>query len=532
MRFQSTLRVLAIGLALVMGLVGCGADDGDDQQGAGTAPSDKTELAVATDGEPGTFDWQQSTSGATQTAAINVFETLYAVNAQYEPVPMLASAMPEVSDDGLTFTVPLRDDVVFHDETEMDADDVVASLDRWGEVSSIGQAMYEHVEGVTASGDHEIEIVLSEPYDVTRTLAVPVAAAAIMPDAISQEYGIEMIEGVDDLIGTGPFQLTEWSKGDRYVLERFDAYAALPGESDGLAGNKTPSFDTVTVSFVPDANTRLTSTGSGQYDVALAVPGDLHAQIESSGLETQLVQPFYSQYLLLNTSEPPFDDAQVREAAALAIDPEAVAQASFGNPDLYELSGSLYPAGLGALSGTAAVEDAMTSDVDAAASLLDDSAYDGQPVTFMTVRDEPAFYNATVRASEQLEQAGFNVEIDVMDYATMSSRYTETQTWDLFSTAFGIGYILPSSHLLLSGYFPFEGWYANGDEAAELVDEWHSRATEEERAQVMDEIQAQFFADLPAIRLADYAGINAVSTDIDVSGMSFYWPTWWDARTT
>jgi peptide/nickel transport system substrate-binding protein len=104
------------------------------------------------------------------------------------------------------------------------------------------------------------------------------------------------------------------------------------------------------------------------------------------------------------------------------------------------------------------------------------------------------------------------------------------ETWDLFSTAFGVGYIVPSSHLLLSGYFPFEGWYGKDDAMAAIVQRWQSAGSEQQRTALLGEIQAQFYRDQPAIKVTDYSGLSAAAPSVDLSGMSFYQPTWWNVR--
>lgn len=521
-------RAVSLSLVAALGLSACSG--GTDYGGGGGSGSSGKTLRVAADVEPGVLDWQQGTAGSTQLAGIQVFETLYAVDGKYSPVPMLASAAPKVSDDGLTYTIPLRDDVKFQNGSTMKADDVVASLDRWGKVSGIGQAMYASVEDVSAPADDEVKVELKQRYDVTRTLAVPIAAAVVMPKSIVDEYGSKVIGDVKDLVGTGPYRFTEWSKGKKYVLEKFADYSAVTGDAGGLAGKKEATYETIEVSFVTDPNTRLTSTSSGQYDMAMAVPADLYKKVESQGLEAQVTQPFYSQYLLLNTSKAPFDDVDVRRAAALALDPKTVAESAYGDPSLYEMSGSLYPDGMGVLSSKAGTGAYGKRNLAAAKALLKKSGYDGQTLTFMTVQTEPNFYNATVSAAQQLEQAGFTVKIDVTDGAAMRTRYEKPKTWDLFSTAFGIGYILPSSHLLLSGYFPFDGWYAKNGPAAKSLREWQTATTDAQRRKIMADIQTQFYRDQPAVKLADYAGLNGVSSKVDVGAMSFYWPTWWNAK--
>ncbi|SMY00840.1 peptide/nickel transport system substrate-binding protein [Brevibacterium linens] len=489
-------------------------------------------MTVATDAEPPTFDWPQSTASATQLGAIQVLETLYALDEDYAAVPQLAADEPDVSSDRLTYTIPLRDDVSFHDGTSMEADDVVASLQRWGEVSSNGGPFFEHVDTVEATGTHEVTLKLSAPYDVERALAVPIAAAAIMPEETVAKYGKDIIDNVADIIGTGPYRFTEWRKGRAYELARFGDYEpANNGASGGLAAAQPGTYESVVVNIVQEASTRFQSTAAGQYDVGLSIPGDLYGQFAGQQrIEAQTIRPYYSQYLLLDTSEPPFDDPKVRRALALALDQSKLAEATYGSKDLFTLNGAIYPSGMGVLSSEEGVSTYDSPDIAQAKALLEDSDYDGQTLTFMTSQALSQIYNFSVSAAQQLEAAGFSVELDVTEWATMNGRYTQPESWDMFSTAFGIGYSVPSSHLLLNGSFPFEGWYADDDTMSALVDEWHTARSDSERGKIMDRIQTQFYTDQPAVKLGDYSMLNALSTGVSLDEVTFYLPTWWSAQ--
>ncbi|OWT56883.1 hypothetical protein CEY11_18580 [Candidimonas nitroreducens] len=488
-------------------------------------------LTVATDAEPSTFDWMASTQGSTQIAGVQVFETLYTVDSSYSPVPMLAAGMPQIGDAGRTYTIPLRSGVKFQDGTPMTASDVVASLQRWGQVSPIGEAMWANVAQISAPTPLSVKIELKQPYDVVRTLAVPIAPAIIMPKAIVDKYGKSSINDVKDLIGTGPYRLTAWHRGQNYVLNRYDGYSSVDAKPSGLAGRKAASFSKVVVSFVPDSNTRLQSAIGGQYKAILNLPADLYAQVKTAAsLKPQIIRPYYAQFLLLNTSKPPFDNVKVRRAAALAINQSALGQLAYGDPELYQLSPGIYPKGMGVLTSGVGADSYDHPDLKKAKQLLSEAGYHGEPVVLMTSTAISWIYNASIVLQSQLTAAGFNVKMKVMDWATMNAHYKQTKTWDMFSTGFGLGYILPTSNLLLTGHFPFDGWYGKG-KVAKLLADWNTAGNDSKKqSEVMNEIQAQFYRDVPAVKIADIASLNAFVPSVDVSAMSFYQPTWWNAK--
>ena len=94
-------------------------------------------LTVATIGELPTLDAMQTPTDIVLTVDQHIFETLYTYDAQWKSVPLLAAGMPTISEDGLTYRIPLREGVKFHDGSDFDSKDVVASLKRWIDRKSV-----------------------------------------------------------------------------------------------------------------------------------------------------------------------------------------------------------------------------------------------------------------------------------------------------------------------------------------------------------------------------------------------------------
>jgi len=151
------IRLLSLGAtaALVLGVPGGRAPS--------AGPTSGGVIHVATDAEPGTLDWTSSTATATRLVAWHVYETLFALDRNYEVRPMLAEGY-SVSADGLHYTIRLRKGVAFHNGQPMTADDVVASLARWGRVSGTGRETFKFIKHVTKVDPATIEIDLSRVF--------------------------------------------------------------------------------------------------------------------------------------------------------------------------------------------------------------------------------------------------------------------------------------------------------------------------------------------------------------------------------
>src|SRR5699024_1451068 len=115
-------------------------DDGDDKKNEGekqdtennddTPKEAKGDLNIAVSAQPPTLDPMMTTATVALDVTRNVFEQLVALNADYEATPLLAESV-EVSDDGLTYTIKIRQGVKFHNGDEMTTEDVEASMNRW-----------------------------------------------------------------------------------------------------------------------------------------------------------------------------------------------------------------------------------------------------------------------------------------------------------------------------------------------------------------------------------------------------------------
>src|SRR5439155_891805 len=134
-----------VSLLLVIGLVAMTGLEARAQ-----TPKKGGVLKVAVLGDPPTLDSHWTTANFVEIITQHIYESLYTLDQNYQPIPVLAEALPAVSADGLTYTIKLRQGIRFHNGKEMTSDDVVASLKRWGGYAVQAKAMWASVEGVRA----------------------------------------------------------------------------------------------------------------------------------------------------------------------------------------------------------------------------------------------------------------------------------------------------------------------------------------------------------------------------------------------
>src|ERR687887_1396345 len=194
-------------------------------------------LRVGNLGEPPALDAHWTTASITETLTNHLYEGLYSLDASNRPIPMLAEGHT-VSRDGLTYTFKLRQGVKFHNGKELSAEDVVASLTRWGKQSIYGKALFAQVAELRGVDRYTVELKLKEKSAIVLiSLAVPNNFGAIYPKEIAEKFPPEV--KVTEYVGTGPFKLAEW-KPDQYIrMVRFDEYKSRNEKPNGYGGGET-----------------------------------------------------------------------------------------------------------------------------------------------------------------------------------------------------------------------------------------------------------------------------------------------------
>jgi peptide/nickel transport system substrate-binding protein len=478
-------------------------------------------LRVAITGDPPTLDPHTSTAVIVLEVASHVVEYLYSRDANGLVQPMLAAALPEVSEDGLTYTIRLREGVPFHDGHVLNAEDVVASLDRWRRIGT-GKAYMAGAE-ITAADDHTVVITLPAPVGVlTSVLGWAEGAAVIYTAAQIAEVGDSPI---DAPIGTGPYRLKEWRKGQEVILERFDSYVGVDAPASGDAGAKHAYLDEIRFISVPDAATRQAGLESGEYDVNYrASASDLELIEASDEMYAWMMRPGYNYIAVINHASPLMQNQGVRRALQAAIDVYPLVLGAFGDDDVFALTASIVPREYGAMfNDTAGAELYDVGDPDLAAAILKESGYDGTPIRWLTSRDYDYQYRGTLIAVDQTTAVGFNSEIIVRDWATTVSIRNDPTAWDIFIGNFTIAPEPEMIQYLTSTYL---NSYEGSAEWRDAMDRLARTTDLAERQQTWAEAQQAFYEDAGAIQMANTFLLNAYASDVHVEARYFLFQAW------
>ncbi len=257
------------------------------------------------------FNPHEQTTMLTANICDLMYETLFYPNEKGEAVPMLATEK-SVSKDGLVWTFKLRRGVKFHDGTPFTADAVKAGLDRALDPkmkvpTRFAITMIDKVEVVD---DYTVKIHLKFPYAPLDGVLSFTITAPFSPKAI-KELGDKLAV---QPVGTGPFKLAEWVKGDRIVLVRNEDYYG-----------KKPSLERIIFKIIPEHGTRTAMVRAGDVDmILLPQPPDVAALEKDPNLKVINAMSNRYIYMGMNTSKEIFKDKRVRQAFNYAVDKDMI----------------------------------------------------------------------------------------------------------------------------------------------------------------------------------------------------------------
>ncbi|WP_151525096.1 ABC transporter substrate-binding protein [Serinicoccus kebangsaanensis] len=500
------LRHLTLGLGVVLAATACtdptqpgsggSTEGGSATQGGPSGSEAGSEVVIATGGEPDSFN---PVLGYARWGDGKLVEGLVRLTADLEPEPLLATGMPEVSADGLTYTFSLRDGVTFHDGSSLDAQDVVATYEAAidPELASPVAADLTALEDVEAVDESTVEFTLSEPQSsfVTATVLGIVPSESLDPEPAAS----------GDVVGTGPYALADYRSGDRVVLEGYDDY-----------WGEQPQVQRATFVFVEDDAARAARVASGEVDGAL-LPAQALGRVEEGG-DYEVVRRDSADFraLVLPESHPVAGDAAIREALNRGLDRQALvdgALAGAGRPAF----GPIPPE---ATEYSEAVE--VETDAGAAAQVLDEAGWaeqadgtrarDGQAARFtlMYPAGDTLRQNIALAVQSQAAELGIEVEPEALSWEAIEPRMRE----DALVYGSGNPYNADlSTYPLFHSSRAFQGFDNPGGYASDAMDaaleQGRSAMDEGERVQAYRQVQEELADDLPWVFLA-YVGHDYV----------------------
>lgn len=456
----ATTRAAVFLAALAIGLAACGAVPAESPSGAAASePGSATggTVRIATGGAPDSLNPGNGLLAESYDLYELVYDTPIALTAEGEYVPELATSW-EVSDDGLTWTLQIVDGAMFHDGTPLTSEDIKYTLELYRDTTDFPyMPSYPDVfTAIEAPSPTELVITTEEPVGnfESRMLFM-----YVLPKHIWEEQDDPIAFENEEMVGSGPFELTAFEQGTSIELDANPTY-----------WNGRPNIDSVIFQTIENPDARVQALTNGDVDMITEFPATAVTALRNADNVEVYVADSTSGSLTdvffnvvdpadcptdaggLCTGHPALRDVAVRRALALAMDKQQivdVALLGLGSPGL-----SLVPAGLGEWYASD-VED-YAFDVDAANAMLDEAGYqdtndDGVreclpdqdcPTGDLTFRFMyPTDSDTGARESELIgdmwAQVGVKIEIQGLDPDTLTSVCCPTFDYDVIRWGWG-----------------------------------------------------------------------------------------------
>lgn len=497
---MKTHPILTTGALLALGLTACGGSEGANGEYSSASGENipvAEEFILAYNQQPPTMDPLMTTAGVTRNLANLVYEPLIVLDADLEIQPMLAEDY-EVNEDNTVITFHLRDDVTFHNGDPMTAADVVASLERWIELSMVGQDYL--ADAVVESPDEgTVTVTLSGPLALgSLMLVVPDQLPYIMPASVIKEAEES---GVTEYIGTGPYEFGTWET-DQYI--RFDRYGDFVSRNEppnGLAGGKSAYFEEFQVNFVEDASTRINGLQSGEYDFA-NIAYDHASMVRDADNLNLTVGEFGMTIGVFNKAQGLMSDVNMRQAVIAAADTESLLLAGYGDEELYwNNSALMHEESPWYIEPDAEYRDFHeNANIDQAEEYLERAGYDGETINLLVSSDQDDHYGLAVVLQDQMGDAGMNVDLNVVDWPSLLEIREDPAAQDIFISGVGNTPVLPPTFNFFSptwaGWTDDEDIFAAAEEFLFSVDDQHAE-------QAMHDLQEAYFDYAPLLKFGD-----------------------------
>jgi len=458
----------------------------------------------------------------------HIVEGLVAFRDDTSVGPMLAESWT-ISNEGRTYTFRLRQGVKFHNGATMTADDVVWSLKRWLDPATQWRCLSEF----SATGIARIEkIEAPDVQTVAVTLDQP--TALFLPTLARPDCGQTAIIHRDSVgpdgkwitpVGTGPFKLGEWKRGQYVDVIRFDGYASRSEPRSGYTGAKTAQVDRVRFNAIPDSSAAKAGLLSGSLDVimSLSIP-DLEELKSRSDAQLSITPALAMTGILFQTRDPLLKDVRIRRAIALSIDTAQIVDAVMEGTA--RPNNSALPIGSPFYSETQS--HGYVQNIMEAKKLLAEAGYRGQPIKMITNKRYSFVFDSGVLVQAMAQAVGINIELEVLDWAAQLDRYNRG---DYQSMAFTYSARLDPS-------LSFE--MLTGPKAAQPRKVWDNPAAQEmlrqsmmiddaaKRQALFDEMHRRFIADVPMIVLFNGAELTALRKNVKgYAGWLYPQPRFW-----
>ena len=477
-----------------------------------------------------------TTAYITRNHGYMVYDTLFAVDENLNVQPQMVGEW-SASEDGLVYTFTLRDGLAWHDGDPVTAADCVASIKRWGKRDGMGQKLIQFTKELAVVDDGTFTLTLNEPYGLV--LASLGKISSNTPFMMKKEHAeVDAFKQVPEVVGSGPFKFAKdlWVPGSKVVYLKNEDYVPRAEPASAAAGGKVVKVDRVEWIYIPDPATTMNALVNGEVDLWETPAVDMVPLLQQNeGVELAVIDPLGTQgWLRPNHLHFPFNHPSARRALLYAVNQEDYLRAIVGDPKLYRVCPAYFICGTPNESSVG-VEALETVDHDKARALLKEAGYNGEKIILMQPTDIPVLNNASLVTAQVLRDIGMDVEVQAMDWSTLTSRRAEQKApadggWNVFHTySTGADVTSPIANIGISGGGVESAWFGWPTDARteELRDMYAREADPAKQKAIIDELQGRLFEEVvPYVNYGQWFQPVAWRKELSgvlVSPVPFFW---------
>lgn len=403
-------RIKALGLIVagMMVVAGCASNPTSSGNPAGQSGSgDKSTLTVAMPSDTGTLDPAVTMDNAAWKITYPCYQRLVQYDgASTEVKPSLATSW-QVGDGGKTWTFTLQSGNKFADGTPVDANAVKFTFDRLLKINKGPAGDFDELQEVKVLDPTHVQFILKHPFPAFLSTLAANYASIVNPKVMEHEQNGDMGQAylADHTMGSGPYQLADWKKGQYLELTVNPSYSGTQ-----------PKLSKVYFRILGDASAERLQLEKGQIDIAEGIPADQLKRLSSEQGITVINQPsMLVDYVYLNTSKgsPALQNKKVRQAISYAVDYQGIIQSSQSGYAT-QMRGPI-PKGLWGHDDSL---PQYTYDVNKAKQLLAESGVQVPMLTLLYSDHMPWWPSEALAIQNNLKQIGINVKLQQVEYAT------------------------------------------------------------------------------------------------------------------
>lgn len=475
-----------------------------------------------------------SSAAITNIHGYMIYDTLLGTDSNYKVQPQMAEKW-EISPDGKTYTFTLRNGLKWHDGAPVTADDCVASIKRWGQQDIMGQVLMGLVTDMKVVDDKTFQIVVKQPTGVVLSSLAKIGTrtAFMMPKRVAETPASQPIK---EYIGSGPFKFvaSEFKPGLKVVYEKNKDYVPRSEPASWTAGGKVVNVDRVEWVSMPDDLTASNALLNHEIDYLEVLPYDLLPMFEGNkDIKVQVLNKLgLWTYYRFNFLFPPFNNRLIRQAAMYAVGQEDILKALASDPKYYRTCPAVFGCGT-PYASTYGEAMLVPSNIEKAKQLLKEAKYDGSPVVILHPTDNKQVSSQPVVIAAALRKAGFNVDLQSMDWQTLTTRRASKKSpaeggWNIHATTgplVGITDPLRNQAVATNGSKAWFGW-PDFPKIEALRDTFAVTSDPAELKKIAEEIQKQVIDEGVVVPLGQFViptGYSTKLTGVLESPLALFW---------